>query len=132
MSSRGGEGRWSLPVSDGPMEDLIIVGAGGTSRDIAWAVEDINESARRWNLLGFLDDDPAKAGMLVNGYPVLGSLDSLESIVKSNSISEMIVTSGNISEGKLERLSQICNSHHICLRRFQTQLEEIPLNGQAV
>jgi len=54
------------------VEDLIIVGAGGASREIAGVVEEINANGLRWNLLGFLDDDAAMRGKLVNGYPVLG------------------------------------------------------------
>ena len=57
------------------MEDLIILGAGGTSREIADAVADINRDARRWNLIGFLDDDIARHGKTVLGLPILGSLD---------------------------------------------------------
>jgi sugar O-acyltransferase (sialic acid O-acetyltransferase NeuD family) len=57
------------------VEDLIILGAGGTSREIAEAVADINREQRRWNLIGFLDDDPAKHGKAAVGRPILGSID---------------------------------------------------------
>ena len=57
--------------------DLLIIGAGGTSREIAAAVADINRKASRWNLLGFLDDDASKHGTAVDGLPVLGTLDSV-------------------------------------------------------
>ncbi len=80
--------------------------------------------------VGFIDDDQRNLGKQVNGYPVLGPLDSLENILATNSVSEIIVTGENISEGKLDRLSQICNSHNISLRRFQTRLEEISDNGE--
>lgn len=59
------------------MEDLIIVGAGGASREIAGVVEEINANGLRWNLLGFLDDDAAMQAKLVNGYPVLGLLETV-------------------------------------------------------
>jgi sugar O-acyltransferase (sialic acid O-acetyltransferase NeuD family) len=55
------------------IEDLIIVGAGGSSREIAGAVEDLNRIVETWRLLGFLDDDPSKSGAIVDGYPVLGT-----------------------------------------------------------
>ena len=58
-------------------EELIIIGAGGTSRDIAWAVEEVNEVERRWKMVGFVDDDPLKAGSVVHGYPVLGATDTI-------------------------------------------------------
>jgi sugar O-acyltransferase (sialic acid O-acetyltransferase NeuD family) len=58
------------------VENLIILGAGGTSREIAEAVGDINRQESRWNLIGFLDDDPGKQGTAVNGLPVLGRIAS--------------------------------------------------------
>jgi sugar O-acyltransferase (sialic acid O-acetyltransferase NeuD family) len=58
------------------MRDLVILGAGGASREIAGAVEDINRRERVWNLLGFLDDDPAKIGRTINGVRVLGEISS--------------------------------------------------------
>jgi len=75
--------------------------------------------------VGFIDDDLRNQGKQVTGYPVLGTIDSIESILEKNSISEVIVTSDHIPKEKLERLSQICSSHQISLRRFQTRLEEI-------
>jgi FlaA1/EpsC-like NDP-sugar epimerase len=51
------------------------LGAGGTSRDIADTVADINRVHRRWNLLGFLDDDVTKHRKTVAGLPVLGPID---------------------------------------------------------
>jgi sugar O-acyltransferase (sialic acid O-acetyltransferase NeuD family) len=56
------------------VRDLVIVGAGGTSREIADTVEAVNRCERRWNLLGFLDDDAAKHGTSVDGLPVLGNI----------------------------------------------------------
>ena len=92
--------------------------------------EFINNPRLGLSPVGFIDEDERNKGKQVSGYPILGSIDSLENILKNNSISEVIVTGNNLSEVKIERLSQICNSNHISLRRFQTHLEEIPFNGQ--
>lgn len=92
--------------------------------------EFVNNPRLNLSPVGFIDEDERNKGKQVNGYPILGSIDSLESILKNNSVSDVIVTSNNISEEKLERLSQICNNHHLSLRRFETRLEEIPYNGQ--
>jgi UDP-GlcNAc:undecaprenyl-phosphate GlcNAc-1-phosphate transferase len=75
--------------------------------------------------VGFIDDDLRNQGKQVNGYPVLGTIDSIEKILERNSVSEVIITSDRIPKEKLDRLSMICNSHNIFLRRFQTRLEEI-------
>lgn len=57
------------------MRDLFIVGAGGFGREAVWTVERINKSSQQpmWNVIGFADDDPAKARGNFEGYPMLGS-----------------------------------------------------------
>ena len=54
------------------MKDLIIVGASGFGKEVAWLVEKINSDHQLWNLLGFLDDNEALQGKTINGYQVLG------------------------------------------------------------
>lgn len=54
------------------MKDLIIFGASGFGREVAWLVERINKVAPTWNLLGFMDDNEAIHGTEINGYRVLG------------------------------------------------------------
>lgn len=58
------------------MRDLVIIGAGGASREIAGAVADINHSRPTWNLLGFLDDDPHKLGCTIDGVRMLGPIST--------------------------------------------------------
>ena len=59
------------------MRNLFIVGAGGFGREAAWTLERINASQQQpvWNIIGFADDDPAKASGNFEGYPLLGSVD---------------------------------------------------------
>lgn len=54
------------------MKDLIIFGASGFGREVAWAVERINKVEPTWNLLGFMDDNESIQGNEINGYRVLG------------------------------------------------------------
>lgn len=54
------------------MKDLIIIGASGFGREVAWAVERINKVSPTWNLLGFMDDNESIQGNEINGYKVLG------------------------------------------------------------
>ncbi|NWF78908.1 MAG: acetyltransferase [Chloroflexi bacterium] len=52
---------------------LIVVGSGGFSKDVVWAVHNHNAVHAAYELLGFCDDDRAKKGQLIAGYPVLGT-----------------------------------------------------------
>ena len=54
------------------MKDLIVFGASGFGREVAWVVERINKVKPTWNLVGFIDDDNNIQGFDINGYKVLG------------------------------------------------------------
>jgi sugar O-acyltransferase (sialic acid O-acetyltransferase NeuD family) len=69
---RGGGGS---PVSRRP---LLIVGAGGFGRETAEGDRAAEEERPRWDLLGFLDDDPMLQGQEVEGIPVVGPLSAVE------------------------------------------------------
>jgi len=60
------------------VKDIVIIGAGGLGREVAWLIEDINKQAMQWNLLGFVDDSSSLHGTVINGYPVLGNVDWLK------------------------------------------------------
>ncbi len=59
------------------MKDLIIIGASGFGREVAWLVERINGKEPTWNLLGFLDDNDEIQGRQINGYSVLGKSEDV-------------------------------------------------------
>ena len=54
------------------MKDLIIIGASGFGREVAWLVERINKQMPTWNIVGFIDDNESIQGKTINGYKVLG------------------------------------------------------------
>ena len=51
---------------------LLIIGAGGLSKETLSAVTAINSVRPQWTVLGFVDDNPALHGTTVQGLPVLG------------------------------------------------------------
>ncbi len=54
------------------MKRLLLIGAGSGSREILLLVQRINAQAPRWELIGFVDEDPAKIGQEIDGLPVFG------------------------------------------------------------
>lgn len=59
---------------------LVIVGSGGFGRETAEAVRALNAAGTRWRLAGYLDDDPAQHGNVIDGVPVLGSTGELNNM----------------------------------------------------
>ena len=63
------------------MKDIVIIGAGGIGREVAWIIEEINEVKSTWNIVGFVDENSEMHGKILNGYKILGGfgiLDKLE------------------------------------------------------
>jgi sugar O-acyltransferase (sialic acid O-acetyltransferase NeuD family) len=56
---------------------LLIIGAGGFARETADAVRAARAAGGPFELLGFLDDDPALHGRHVAGTPVLGPVGAV-------------------------------------------------------
>jgi exopolysaccharide biosynthesis polyprenyl glycosylphosphotransferase len=68
---------------------LIIVGAGSSGRSILEALTQRPHSG--FEPVGFVDDDPAKAGTSHDGVPVLGDATSLESLVARQKVNLVVV-----------------------------------------
>jgi len=64
--------------------DLVLVGAGGFGRETAQAVHALNGSGAAWRLLGYLDDDPARHGLVIDGTVVIGGRDRVEHLPKAS------------------------------------------------
>lgn len=64
------------------MRDLIIVGAGGFGRELLQWVKEINlaekASENRWNILGFIDDNPDALEGYACDYRILGTVKDWE------------------------------------------------------
>ena len=61
-------------------------------------------------LIGFLDDDQKKKGMLVNGLPVLGSTGQLAETVRERGVDEIILCIQEAPAAELKRLWRLCES----------------------
>jgi UDP-GlcNAc:undecaprenyl-phosphate GlcNAc-1-phosphate transferase len=103
---------------------VLIYGAG--KRGVYALKEFINNPRSGLSPVGFIDDSPRYQGKQINSFPVLGTLDSLGSILQKNSVSEVILCRKDLPQEKLHRLTEICRTNRIPLYRFETRLEEIP------
>jgi sugar O-acyltransferase (sialic acid O-acetyltransferase NeuD family) len=60
------------------VNDVVILGAGGCARELYWIFLEANEEKPRWNVLGFVDDNPELQEAVICDLPVLGSVDWLQ------------------------------------------------------
>ena len=61
------------------MKNLVIIGAGGSAKEILWLIDDLNDQACEINFLGFVDPlAPGRTGNLCD-RPILGGWDDVPS-----------------------------------------------------
>lgn len=56
------------------MKDLIIVGAGATARERLDAIKKINKRKKKWNIRGFLSDNPNDLDGVECDYSIIGTI----------------------------------------------------------
>jgi sugar O-acyltransferase (sialic acid O-acetyltransferase NeuD family) len=63
---------------------IVIIGAGGFGREVLWSIEDSNQKLKKYDVIGFIDENESLKGKLVNNIPVLGDLNWFSSKDASN------------------------------------------------
>lgn len=81
--------------------------------------------------VGFLDDDPEKAGQVVNGIPVLGSLEALEVVATEYPRLTVIVSSGRIPLERLRLAEDLCERLKMRVLRLELSFREMVLEPSA-
>ena len=66
------------------IENIIIIGAGGMGKDVLWTIIDYNKEFKKYNVIGFLDDNYTKHGNTIHKIPILGKLDWIKKNHKKN------------------------------------------------
>lgn len=70
-------------ASETDKEKVVIIGAGGLAREVYWVCCDISKSGRDIEVLGFIDENPAKSGGKLCGIPILGDFEGFQKANKN-------------------------------------------------
>lgn len=87
------------------MKDVVIIGAGGFAREVAWLIEEINKKNEQWNILGFIDDNIENIGKSLNGYKIIGNTDYLNEM-NENIYAVIAIGNGKIRKKVVEKLKK--------------------------
>lgn len=88
------------------MKNIVIIGAGGFGREVAWLIERINKVTPTWVIQGFIDDNEKLWGTYEDDYKVLGGCDYLRNCGEIFAV--CAVGSAKIREKIVKKL-QNCN-----------------------
>ncbi|HUG22085.1 polysaccharide biosynthesis protein, partial [Piscinibacter sp.] len=97
--------RARITGSDAEIRRAIILGAGGTARRLIAGIHQ-----QGWNVLGLLDDDPAKQGARIAGLPVLGPLEAVTNPAVRGATTHLIVAMPSLSARDRRRVLDLAGS----------------------
>ena len=108
-----GEFAWDA-VKQGRTRRVLLVGAGAAGDLVARELR--RQGGRRQTVTGFLDDDPAKRHVRIQGYPVLGRIDELPETVRKHAVDEVIVSMARVPRDVIRRVVRLCERAHVPAR----------------
>jgi len=99
----------------GTARRFLIVGAGNAGE--ALLREMLRRKDAQYEVVGFIDDDPAKQESEIHGIPVLGPVDALPQICKKQDVDEIAIAIPSANRQQLRHVVQVCQGTKI---RFST------------
>lgn len=99
----------------GTARRFLIVGAGNAGE--ALLREMMRRKDAQYEVIGFVDDDPAKQGSEIHGIPVLGTVEQLPQICKKQDVDEIAIAIPSANRKQLRHVVQVCQGTKI---RFST------------
>jgi FlaA1/EpsC-like NDP-sugar epimerase len=94
-----------------PATRTLLVGAGEAGVLVARELTSRPDLALR--AVGFVDDDPRKAGTVIHGLPVLGTTSELPSLCARLRVKQALITMPNVSGGVVRRIRQLCDEARV-------------------
>jgi len=85
---------------------ILIVGAGDIGAMVAKEIA--HSIAYPGHLVGFVDDDPRKAGARVENLEVLGSTFDLPTLIKDREIGEVIIAAPSATTRLIRQVVRVC------------------------
>lgn len=103
---------WKREFPDKPTR-VLLVGAGEAGQTFAWQLKHrwpAQLGSEKYRIVGFVDDDPGKQGLIVEGCRVLGTRADIPLLVADEQVDLIILTIHNISGPDFREVLAYCQS----------------------
>jgi UDP-GlcNAc:undecaprenyl-phosphate GlcNAc-1-phosphate transferase len=101
---------------------VVVYGAGDNG---GLVIREVLAESGDVKILGFIDDDPRKAGIRVMGYPVLGGSSALTVLAKAGAVDRIVMCAPHMPPERLNNLEVLCSENNITLLRLKVGLETV-------
>jgi FlaA1/EpsC-like NDP-sugar epimerase len=105
---------------------VILVGAGFAAQMV---IRELARPNSGYEAVGCVDDDRSKIGVHIQGVPVLGSIEEVESLVQPNSVDAILIAIPSASGKQMRRIAEACQKTKLPFKTVPT-LSDI-IRGEA-
>ncbi len=85
---------------------LLILGAGNAGENVVREI--LRAPTLAYDIIGFLDDDPAKQGAQIHGVEVLGPIRNLPSVCERHQIDEILIAMPSANQQQVRNVVELC------------------------
>jgi FlaA1/EpsC-like NDP-sugar epimerase len=94
-----------------PKTHVLVVGAGDAGQTTAWRLKyRAPADLKKFNIVGFVDDDSQKQGMIIEGCRVLGTCTDIPRLVEKYRVELIIVAIHNVDGPGFREILSYCES----------------------
>lgn len=97
---------------------VLVFGAGEAGSLLLQEIR--RQTGTPYNVVGFVDDDPAKKGMYLSGIPVLGNRAQLPALIRNYGIREVVVAIPSVRGSVLRSVVESCAAEDARVRTLPT------------
>jgi UDP-GlcNAc:undecaprenyl-phosphate GlcNAc-1-phosphate transferase len=82
-----------------------------------------------YQMIGFVDDNPATHRLRIHGYPVLGGTRRLVELIESGAVDVIVLGARVMDPASFDDIQEACRAREVTLLRFTVQLEPLVSTG---
>lgn len=102
---------WRRGRNNGGPLRTVIVGAGATGEALLRDLQRSDE--HNYRIVGFVDDDVGKHGVLVGDRPVLGSIDDLPRVIAEQRIGKILIAIPRLPAVRIRQILAMCSNLNV-------------------
>ena len=95
------------PISAQGIQRVLIIGAGNAAETVIREIHRMR--VERYRVVGLVDDDKSKKGLLIHGIPVLGVTEDIRDICQDEDVSEIIIAMPSATQKEVRRVIDLCS-----------------------
>ncbi len=99
-----------VPEGDVHMTPVLIVGAGESGQTFVWRLKHRWHAEHKYHVIGFVDDDPDKRGLYIEGTQVMGGRADIPRLVEQYDVELIVLAIHNISGPDFREILAYCES----------------------